>query len=336
MSRILKVGIIGFGIGEAHLRGYELNPNCKVVSICDFSEDKKEYIKGKYPDIIVTPNDYDIIEDTNIDVVSIASYDTYHFKQAVGCIENDKHVYIEKPVCLYRNEAEKIIKLLKIKPQLKFSSNLVLRTTPRFQNLRNLISNNDFGKLFSIEGSYNYGRIHKLTDGWRGDIEFYSVVYGGGIHLIDLVLWLTGDEVVEVSAYGNNIGTEGSKFKYNDFVVALLRMKSGCIFTLTSNFGCVYPHFHRLNIYGTKLTYENDLDFGKFYKSRDKQSRPELDYSEYPSKNKGTMISSFIDSIINNTVPEVSKEEVFKVMSVCLAIEESVRQKKSVTVEYLI
>ena len=38
---------------------------------------------------------------------------------------------------------------------------------------------NRFGKIFYIEGDYNYGRVKKITK--RGKIPFYSVTYGGGL-----------------------------------------------------------------------------------------------------------------------------------------------------------
>jgi len=61
------------------------------------------------------------------------------------------------------------------------------------------------GELFYLEGDYNYGRLHKFTTGWRGEIPFYSVTYGGAIHLIDLLIWLSEGKVSEVIATGNKI-----------------------------------------------------------------------------------------------------------------------------------
>jgi hypothetical protein len=46
-----------------------------------------------------------------------------------------------------------------------------------------------------------------MTEGRRGETENYPVVLGGGIHMIDLMLWLTGQRPVSVSAVGNWICT---------------------------------------------------------------------------------------------------------------------------------
>ena len=38
--------------------------------------------------------------------------------------------------------------------------------------------------------------------------------------------------------------------------VGLLRFADGTVAKTAANFGCVYPHFHRLSIYGTTATFE--------------------------------------------------------------------------------
>ena len=40
MMEIIKVGIIGLGVGQRHLEAFEANPICEVISVCDFNEDK--------------------------------------------------------------------------------------------------------------------------------------------------------------------------------------------------------------------------------------------------------------------------------------------------------
>src|SRR5207244_3826116 len=108
-----------------------------------------------------------------------------------------------------------------------------------------------------LEGDYNYGRLHKIVDGWRGKLPYYSVVHGGAIHLIDLLLWLTGERIVEVTARGNQIASRGSSFRNHDFVVALARLENGSLAKISANFGCIHPHFHAVNVYGTRATFQN-------------------------------------------------------------------------------
>ncbi|MFH1287793.1 MAG: Gfo/Idh/MocA family oxidoreductase [bacterium] len=330
----LKVGIVGLGVGEQHIAGYERHPNSETVALCDFSKEKLSMAGDKYPNCKLTNQSDDILNDPKIDVVSIASYDNYHYEQIIKAIANNKHIFVEKPLCLYKEQAQSIYSLLRTKSELKLSSNLILRMSPRFRYLKKIIKDGSFGDLFYVEGDYNYGRLNKLTEGWRGKIDFYSVVYGGGVHIIDLLLWLLQDPIVEVQAFANNISSKG-KFSYNDIVACIFKFKSGVVGKMVVNMGCVFPHFHPLSIYGTKATFINGLDKGLFFKSRSKNYLPEEIEAAYPGVHKGDLIYSFIDSISNGSQAEVTQEDVFKAMSVCFAIEEAMNKGNTVKVEYI-
>lgn len=330
----LKAGIIGLGVGEAHIEGYRSHPNCEVVMLCDMSEEKREEAKKKYPEMKITAEAEELLLNPDIDLVSIASYDNDHYAQAVKSIEQGKHVFIEKPVCTDEKHAKHLYEMLNEKKSLQISSNLILRRYPRFRRLKEMFQKGELGDIFLIEGDYNYGRLEKITEGWRGQLGFYSVIYGGGIHIIDLMLWLTEDEVVEVSAYGNNIASKGTQFQFNDLVVCILKFKSGLVGKMAVNFGCVYPHFHNFSVYGTKGSFVNTPEGAKHYESRDPRIAPTFTDDEYPGVKKGAMLYSFVESICNSGNAEVTKEEVFKAMAVCFAIEKSMQTSEPVQVQY--
>jgi len=331
----LNVGIIGLGVGEEHIAGYRRHPASEITAICDFSRKKLAAAKKKYPGIRLTRKADLLLKDPSIDVISIASYDNYHYEQVIKALTNNKHVFVEKPLCLYEKEARRIRALLKKRPGLKMSSNLLLRASPRFRLLRRMVKRKFFGRLYHVEGDYNYGRLHKITGGWRGAIDFYSVIYGGGVHIVDLMLWLTGDTVTEVSSYGNNLSTKGTNFKYNDMVISILRFKSGMTGKIACNFSCVSPHFHAFSVYGTKATFENGRKRALLFRSRDPKKLPETINVPYPGVKKGYMSYHFIDSVIKRRQPEVSADEIFRVMSVCFAMERSAREGRKISVSYL-
>ncbi len=331
----LRAGVIGLGVGEEHIAGYQSHPDCTVVALCDFSDEKLRTVGAKYPGIRLSSQAGEVLQDPEIDVVSIASYDNYHYEQIVQAINYDKHIFVEKPLCLYENEAAHIRALLEQKPGLKMSSNLILRMSPRFRLLKQMISDGEMGQLFYVEGDYNYGRFYKITDGWRGKIDYYSAVCGGGVHMVDLLLWLTRDRVVEVAAYGNNLSSQGTMFRYNDMVVSILKFQSGMVGKVAANLGCVSPHFHALSVYGTKATFVNGLKYGMLFESRDPSQSGRKIKAPYPGAQKGALIHSFVDSILNRSQAEVTLEEIFETMSVCFAIEKAAHQSSSAVVEYI-
>jgi predicted dehydrogenase len=332
--RELRVGIIGLGVGAQHIAGYQRHPACRVTTLCDLAEDKLATAAEEYPAMTVTKNADDVLLNPDIDVVSVASYDNCHYAQIVEAVEHGKHVFAEKPLCLTAAESRGLRRLFRNHPEIVLSSNLILRQCPRFLRLKELVAQGTFGELFSVEGDYLYGRLHKVTDGWRGQVELYSVVLGGAIHLIDLLLWLTGDRVVEVHAVGNRIASRNSQFRYNDFVAALLTFRSGLIGKVTANFGCVHPHFHGLALYGTKATFLNGPEEGTLFVDEHGAWARHAMTDPYPGYHKGDLIYSFVESILHGTPAAVTADEVFATMSVALAIEQATRQRGPVMVDY--
>ena len=136
-----------------------------------------------------------------------------------------------------------------------------------------MVERGDFGRLYHLEGEYNYGRIHKLIQGWRGEINHYSVVVGGAVHVVDQLLWLTGGRVTEVACFGNGISSAGTTFRHDDMAAALLRFEDGVTATVTANFACMRPHGHGLVVCGTRATFVNDHPQGWLYTSRDPEWR---------------------------------------------------------------
>ena len=116
---------------------------------------------------------------------------------------------------------------------------------------------------------------------------------------------------------------------------ALSLFESGLVGKMSANIGCVFPHFHKLSVYGTEATFVNESEHGLLLKSREQAHPPQKIMAAYPGTHKGELIYSFVDSILNDTPAEISANEVFNSMSVCLAIEKATQRPGSVTVNYI-
>ena len=332
----LRAGIIGLGVGERHIPGYRADPRCEVVAICDSDPAKLAEVAGRNPGPRLTGEAMDILKDPSIDVVSIASYDNDHCEQVLAAIAAGKHIFVEKPLCLLDAEFDAIAAALAANPQVRLSSNLILRRTPRFMELRRRIRAGEMGTPYYLEGDYDYGRVHKIRTGWRAGIPFYSVVHGGAIHLIDLMLWLAGGRVKEAFAYGNRIAAEGTPFRHDDLVAALLQYEDGKTAKVTANFPSVVPHHHRLSVYGTEATFEQGHTGAAYFHSRDPAAKPEAVTDAYPGAAKGDMLPSFIAHVLDGTQAEVSKSDVLDAMAVSLAIQRSLASGKPEKVRYAV
>lgn len=331
----LRAGVIGLGVGEKHAEALAENADCELVALCDHDAGRLAQVAPRFPGVRAVEKDIEILDDPTINLVCIASYDDMHFSQAMRALHHGKHVFVEKPFVVHEHEARAVRKQLERNKHLRLSSNLILRRSPRFVDLRRRIERGEFGRLYHLEADYSYGRLEKITKGWRGQLEFYSAVHGGGVHVTDLLMWLAGDRIVEVSAFGNAIASAGSGFKNFDNVVAAVRFESGAVGKVGVNFGCVMPHFHPVEIYGTQATFINGRECAWLYTSRDPQVPPVRIETEYPGVRKGDLIAGFVNAILGRGPADVSEEDVFASLSVCCAIERSAHAGAPVRVEYV-
>lgn len=334
MSR-LRAAVIGLGVGEKLAEALAQHAEVDLAALCDIDPVKLGEVTSRFPRVAPSSDPDAVLDDPAIDLVCIASHDDHHYPQVMRALQHGKHVFVEKPFVLHESEAIAVRDTLRRHRGLRLSSNLILRKSPRFVDLRRRIDGGELGRLYHLEGDYDYGRLHKIVQGWRGKLGHYSAVHGGGVHIADLLMWLARDRIVEVSAFGNAIASAGSGFRNFDNVVSVLRFAGGAVGKLGVNFGCVLPHFHRLSLYGTGATFVNGVDRALLYTSRDPQARPVELKTEYPGTHKGDLLPSFIDAILGRGEAEVTERDVFDSLCVCFAIEKSAHTGKPVDVDYL-
>lgn len=335
MKQKLGVAVVGLGVGEQHARAYASNENCELKLLYDINATKTNEVISKLGAGRASVDLEQILSDKTVDIVSIASYDDAHFEQVIKCLNANKHVFVEKPMCRNKQELRSIKYFCEKNKNIKLASNLVLRAAPLYKWLKQQISDGAFGEIYSFDGEYLFGRIHKITEGWRGDVENYSVIEGGGVHLIDLMVELTGQKPNSVYAVGNKIATAETKFKYDDYVSATYMFKSGMIGRITANFGCVHKHQHVVRIFGTKASFIYDDRGARMHISRDPLIRawnidiPALPYS------KGELIPEFVDSIIHDK--DVSKhiQHEFDIISICSAADKALTVERKIEVDYV-
>lgn len=332
----IGVAVLGLGVGEQHAKAYIATGHCKLCWLYDLDPQKARTLIDKFGTGAVATSLEEILQDPEVQVISIASYDDAHFEQAVAALEAGKHIFVEKPLC--RTSAElRAIKTAWSKHQgkIKLSSNLVLRAAPVYQYLKQRLAAGDLGEVYALDGDYLYGRLHKITHEWRKDVENYSVMLGGGIHLTDLMLWLTRERPSVVSARGNRICTTGTEFRYCDFVAATLECPSGLIGRITANFGCVHRHQHVIRVFGTAGTFIYDDQGPRLHMSRNPEiAATSIDLPTLPGS-KGELIPDFIKAILDDTDTQDQTQHEFDVVSVCVAADQALATGKCIEVDYV-
>lgn len=325
----LAVGIIGLGVGLHHYKAYQNNPYTYVKYVCDFDEKKLSKFKKNKDNLKLIKNSDQIFKDDEIKIISIASFDEFHFEQILKGIRYNKHIMVEKPLCLTKDQLKKINRA-NLNKNLIISSNMVLRTNPRFNYIKNAIGSS-IKNIYYMETEYLWGRPKKL-EGWRRNTKNYSIILGASIHMIDLVLYLIKKNPIYVKAIGNKFDT-GKKIINSDTFIGLdLIFQNDLIVRINTHAICKHPHFHNIRIFSKDYTYSSDIN--GFFKIS-KKSKITIN-KDYPFKsNRNLIIDSFISKILkkkNNYF--VSFKETNDLMNICFSAIESLKKKKLIKIRY--
>ncbi len=331
----LGVGVVGLGVGEQHARAFAERRDCEVRWLFDLSEDQAELVRQRIGSGELARSYDQILDDDGVDIVAIATFDHLHFDEVQAALLAGKRVFVEKPLCRTGRELHLLHEAWIAAGRPHLQSNLVLRQAPLYGWLKSAIADGEMGRIYAFDGDYLYGRLDKITGGWRGDVPDYSVMEGGGIHLIDLMMELTGEKPETASTVGTDIATRGTDFGYNDFMATTFEFPSGLVGRITANFGCVHPHQHVVRVFGTEATFIYDDQGPRLLTSREDAAAAEPVEAAALPAGKGVLIPAFVDAIRESRDPAPAAKREFDLISVCAAADDSLHQGTSVGIGYV-
>jgi predicted dehydrogenase len=114
-GRRLRVGVMGLSRGKAHIANFLGVPDVEIAYVCDVDQQRlaegaklaTELQGGKAPQAV---SDFRrILEDKDVDILSIATPNFWHTPAAILACDAGKHVYVEKPGSHNAREAELIV-----------------------------------------------------------------------------------------------------------------------------------------------------------------------------------------------------------------------------------
>lgn len=206
---MVRIGIIGCGYwGPNLVRDFYEVDDVKVVSCADLSDDRLAAIKKRYPDVVITKNSSDIINDKSIDAVVIATPAHTHYKLAKEALLAGKHTLVEKPLTFVPEEAEDLVavsdktkKILMVGHTFEFN--------PAVEKMKEYITKKELGDVYYLTSRrLNLGKI-------REDI---NAMWNLAPHDVSIFIYLLGRMPTEVRAWGASFIQDGIE----DFVTATL------------------------------------------------------------------------------------------------------------------
>ena len=193
-----------------------------------------------------------LLDRPDVDAVCVCTPSGLHAQQVQEAARAGKHVLVEKPMALSLTDADAMIGACQ-KAGVHLGVCFQRRTDPEIRELAAAIGAGELGRLVLGTVSVPYFRSQSYYDSatWRGtwSLDGGGALMNQGIHLVDLLLWLMGDEAEVIGASG---GAASHEIEVEDGVVAAFRFSQGARGTLAATTAAAPGFPHRVEIYGTK------------------------------------------------------------------------------------
>src|SRR5262249_53762827 len=206
MPSKLRVAVLGAGAWarNAHIPGWQRDPRCEIVGICDVERDRAD----AYAEQFGIPNATDawqsLLSREDVDVVDIVTPSQTHYELACAALEAGKHVLCEKPVAYDFRQTREAAKMAKAKG-LKTKLGFTFRYSPGVQFARELLDDGFVGTPFIFNGYEQNSQwldpqvplrqVDATAD--QGHLQTSSLE-GYGAPIIDIGHWWIGADFARV------------------------------------------------------------------------------------------------------------------------------------------
>lgn len=322
----IRWGILGAG-GIADRRtmpGMQLAEHAEIVAVMEIDPAVAERLRAKYNAKRAYTDEAELLKDPEIDAVYIASPVVCHARQAMLAADNGKHILIEKPLAMTSAEGEKVVEYCKAKG-VKIAAGLMMRFGAYVQAMKKAIEEGKIGDVVSCFAHFTCW-YPDIPGAWR-QTKAHSgggALMDMGVHCIDLIRYITGQEVKQVAAMHD---TMTFNYEVEDSSTLLMRLEKGAIATVQSNFNIPdEAALWRLEVFGTKgrlvgkdvigqidtgsvdaLFMENvgGYDAEQSHESKAAKAELEVEFGNAYTRE----VESFCLSVLNDTPLEVPAED---------------------------
>ena len=192
-EKTLGVAVVGAGYwGKNLVRNFAIAERCNLKYVCDLNEKLLTVQKKNFPFIETVTNLEEVLNNSEVDAVVVATEVPTHFEIARKSLEAGKHTYIEKPLTSKASEANTLVELAKEK-KLKLMVGHLLEYHPAVSFLKEMIDKGRLGQpYYMYTQRVNLGIVRRNENAW----------WSLAPHDISIICYLLGSEPVSVSAHG--------------------------------------------------------------------------------------------------------------------------------------
>ncbi|MFH6603117.1 Gfo/Idh/MocA family protein [Maribacter algicola] len=222
----IRVLVVGCGnMGASHARAYHQMENFEIVGLVSRRPESREKLSqelGGYP----TFGDYKTaLEISKPDAVSINTYPDTHAEYIQEALNADAHVFVEKPLALTVEDAQRLTHLAQEKGK-KMVVGYILRVHPAWAKFVEVAKT--LGKPLVMRMNLNQ---QSSGDNWythKQLMNSMSPIVDCGVHYVDVMCLMTESVPVSVSAIGARLSDEVDTNMYN-YGQLQVRFKDGSV-----------------------------------------------------------------------------------------------------------
>lgn len=208
---MINVGVIGCGYwGPNLIRNFNELKDAKVTIVADLLDSRLKFIKSKYHFIRTTKDYHQILKNSDIDAVVIATHVSTHYLIAKEILKSGKHVFIEKPMTDSVSKAKQLIQLANKKRRIIMVGH-TFEYNAAVVKIKEIINRKEIGDIYYIDSCRVNLGIH------QPDI---SVLWDLGPHDISVILYWLDKIPKKVYAIGKSyirVGMEDVVFLMMEF-----------------------------------------------------------------------------------------------------------------------
>ncbi len=194
-ARKIKFAVLGQGhIGKRHAEMVRRNPETELIAVCDVQTKDKLGLNDLTEKFYNTPGEL-FAAHPEVEVVSVCTPNGLHASQSLLALEANKHVVIEKPLALHRQDCEQLIfKALQMHKQVFCV--MQNRYSPPSVWMKEIVDSKIIGDVYMVQLNCYWNRDERYykKGGWKGTQELDGgTLFTQFSHWIDLLYWLFGD-----------------------------------------------------------------------------------------------------------------------------------------------
>lgn len=230
----INIAIIGAGsfARGVHLPNLQkLKKEFSIHAIMSRTGANAKAIAQQYEAAYATTDYKEILADEDVDMVFVCTRHNLHAKMVIEALKTGKHVFVEKPLCLNKQELRNISEVYQSLITNNQSPILMVGFNRRFSPYALKIKEIIRDRINPMIINYRMNAGYIPLSHWVHTEEGGGRNIGEACHIYDLFNFFTDAEVESVD--GKSIDPKTRQYGQSDNFIAIIKYKDGSVCTLT-------------------------------------------------------------------------------------------------------